>query len=450
MSQKAGPLVFLFVAAVLTLLAIVHLGISYWTAAKFAEASSYADPASELVDRVQDSLELYAIVEFQSTGEAKYRNLYNEQVQNINASLAELDRRSRPFDPTVAERLADARSAFDPWHRFVEENNLLSLRLPVREFGQLLVENDFLRENAHGQISKVNEAIVAWRRGQRAEVARVIKLADGLSVLLAALAFAVMYFVRNVLRQLNETATFLGQAVRVRDEVLNVVSHDLRSPLANIQLTARLLSDPTLSEEKRRSFVLIVERASERINRLIEDLLLVDRVREGRAIALDLHAENPASILDEACKAFSLQAGTKSITIHCDKAGTLPDVTADRHRILQVLSNLLDNAIKFTPQGGSITLSCEAVDGSVRFMVKDTGKGIEAEQVRRIFDLFWQAKPPAHMGAGLGLAIAKSIVERHGGKIWVDSKAGSGTTFFFTLPEARMHGQETTHLKRTG
>lgn len=228
--------------------------------------------------------------------------------------------------------------------------------------------------------------------------------------------------------------TSAERAIRLRDEVLRVVSHDLRSPIGNIQMTARLLSTVSVPEVRDRMLRLI-HRASERMNRLIEDLLAVARTRDGQAIPLDIQAEHPGSIIDEACEIFSVQAHQRSIELRSQKPHLLPRVKADRHRILQVLCNLLDNAIKFTPEGGSITLSCGPHGDRVLFAVKDAGRGIAPEHLSKIFELFWQEKHTAHMGAGLGLAIAKAIVEQHGGKIWAESKPGIGTTFFFDLPQ---------------
>jgi len=223
------------------------------------------------------------------------------------------------------------------------------------------------------------------------------------------------------------------EAIRARDEILRVVSHDLRNPVHNIQMTTKLLAAGSVSVQKYQQMVQIIQRAAERMNRLIEDLIAVARVREGQRIPLDLHSEDPKEIVGEACEVFNVQARAKGIALRCEAGGAIPSVKADRYRILQVISNLVDNAIKFTPEGGTITVSCEAWQDRVRFAVSDTGRGIEQENLSRIFDLFWQAKTTAHMGAGLGLAIAKAIVEQHGGEIWVESRPGAGTTFFFTL-----------------
>ena len=224
------------------------------------------------------------------------------------------------------------------------------------------------------------------------------------------------------------------EAIRARDEILRVVSHDLRNPVHNIQMTTKLLAAGSVSGQKYEQMVQIIQRAAERMNRLIEDLIAVARVREGQRLPLDLHSEDPREIVGDACEVFNVQARAKGVALACEGGSGLPRVKADRHRILQVISNLVDNAIKFTPEGGTITVSCEGWQDRVRFAVRDTGRGIEQENLSRIFDLFWQAKTTAHMGSGMGLTIAKAIVEQHGGEIWVESRPGAGTTFFFTVP----------------
>jgi len=226
------------------------------------------------------------------------------------------------------------------------------------------------------------------------------------------------------------------RALKTRDEVLAVVSHDLRNPVSNIEMTASMLLNSSLPEDKRKDMLEIIKRSATRMNRLIEDLIAVARVQAGQPIPLQIQAENPIKIVQEACQSVAVKALSKSIRLTCEMPAALPLVKADRHRVFQVLLNLLDNALKFTADGGSVTVRCEPFEQQVRFSVRDTGRGIEPSNVDRIFDLFWQAKVTAHLGAGFGLAIAKSIVEQHGGKIWVQSQPGAGSTFFFTLPQA--------------
>lgn len=247
---------------------------------------------------------------------------------------------------------------------------------------------------------------------------------------------------RNALRSRDEAIQVRDDAIRARDEVLRVVSHDLRNPVSNIQMTATMLTSETIPEAKRRSMLEIINRSAVRMRRLIDDLLAVARLREGQPFALQVQRENPVDIIHEACDLFAAQARLKSIHLRCEGATSITPIKGDRHRILQVLSNLLDNAIKFTPEGGTITVRCEPYKQSARFEVADTGPGIEQQHLNRIFELFWQAKPTAHMGAGFGLAIAKAIVEQHGGRIWAESTPGIGTRFLFTLPQASGHEEQ--------
>ncbi len=224
------------------------------------------------------------------------------------------------------------------------------------------------------------------------------------------------------------------QAVRTRDEVLAIVSHDLRNPLSAVSLGASLLKmTETLSNEDLEQ-VEVIEAAARRMNRLIADLLDVTRLEGGKRLPIQPAPLDPSELLREAEELFRSQAGAASISIDCDPVESLPLVYADRHRVMQVMSNLMGNALKFTPGGGSIIVRATPKGGVVVFSISDTGSGIPKENLNDIFSPYWQAKRAERLGAGLGLAIAKGIVEAHGGRIWVESEPGRGTDFYFTLP----------------
>ena len=172
------------------------------------------------------------------------------------------------------------------------------------------------------------------------------------------------------------------------------------------------------------------------MQRLIEDLLDVTRLEGGKQLPIDPAPLDVQSLFEETYELFKSQAATGSITLQCHAPKDVPPVYADRHRVLQVLSNLIGNAMKFTPPGGMITCRAESQDGKVLIAVADNGPGIPRENLGDIFNPYWQAKRTARLGAGLGLPIAKGIVESHGGRIWVESEPGDGTKFFFTLPVA--------------
>ena len=224
------------------------------------------------------------------------------------------------------------------------------------------------------------------------------------------------------------------QAVRAREEVLAIVSHDLRNPLSAVSLGASLLqmSDSVSDEDREQLDTIVV--SAKRMNRLIADLLDVTRLEGGKRLPVELGSVEVSDMLQEAEELFRAQAGVSQVSMvyHADES--LPPVYADRHRVMQVLSNLIGNSMKFTPPGGRIDVGGTRRDGQVLFTVADTGPGIPKEHLSDIFSPYWQAKRTERMGAGLGLPIAKGIVEAHGGRIWVESEAGKGTRFYFTLP----------------
>jgi signal transduction histidine kinase len=226
------------------------------------------------------------------------------------------------------------------------------------------------------------------------------------------------------------------QAVQAREEVLAIVSHDLRNPLNAVMLAASLLQTSGQIAPDDREQLEIIDISAKRMQRLIEDLLDVTRLEGGKQLPIDPAPLDIESLFEETYELFKSQAVTGSITLQCRVPKDVPPVYADRHRVLQVLSNLIGNAMKFTPPGGMITCRAESDDGKVLIAVTDTGPGIPRENLGDIFNPYWQAKRTARLGAGLGLPIAKGIVESHGGRIWVESEPGNGTKFFFTLPVA--------------
>jgi signal transduction histidine kinase/competence protein ComGC len=226
------------------------------------------------------------------------------------------------------------------------------------------------------------------------------------------------------------------QAVRAREEVLAIVSHDLRNPLSAVSLAASMMQmSDTLAEEDREQ-VETIEASSRRMNRLIADLLDVTRLDGGKRLPIEPAPVEATELLREADELFRAQAAAASVTIEYHAGDDVPPVYADRHRVMQVMSNLIGNAMKFTPKDGRITVTAELREREVRFRVADTGPGIPKENLSDIFSPYWQAKRTERMGAGLGLPIAKGIVEAHGGRIWVESEPGGGTQFYFTLPPA--------------
>jgi PAS domain S-box-containing protein len=225
------------------------------------------------------------------------------------------------------------------------------------------------------------------------------------------------------------------QALRVHDEVLSIIAHGLRNPLGAASMSAALLLDTPLSEEERAQQLEVILRSADQMGRLIQDLLDATRLEAGR-LRIKPEPLQLTPVLSEARQMLEARATALGLTIRTEILGSLQPVRADRQRILQVLSNLLGNAIKFTPAGGTITLRVEARTEDVLVSVSDTGIGIAVDYVPHLFHRFWQARSSHRGGAGLGLAIVKGLVEAHGGKIQVESEVGRGSTFSFSLPAA--------------
>jgi len=243
-----------------------------------------------------------------------------------------------------------------------------------------------------------------------------------------------------------DNATLYEQALSAiasRDAVMGFVSHDLRNPLNAILLSTCLLpaAAPRLAKP-----VAIIKRSAERMLRMIDDLLNVGSIEAGR-LSIETQPEESRSLIAEAVEAMQPAVSEKSVRLETRLPAQDIVVACDRGRIMQVLTNLLTNAIKFTPEGGSITVTVtRAGTEYARFSVEDTGCGIPEEDLPHVFDRYWQAKKTSRLGTGLGLAITKGIAEAHGGTVSVESRVGLGTTFSFTLPLARAAAAPSAHV----
>jgi signal transduction histidine kinase len=224
-------------------------------------------------------------------------------------------------------------------------------------------------------------------------------------------------------------------AKQLRDDMVAVVAHDLRNPVHTIALAAATLEAERLADAQRTRLLAIVRHTALDMGRLLDDLLDVSRMEAGTfAVArVPLH---PDRLLEDTLQMFEARARDKGIDLVVGTDASLPEIAADRDRLRQVLSNLVGNSLKFTPRGGRIEATCGVAGEEIEFVVRDTGPGIDAEHLPRLFERFWKADPATRGGAGLGLAIARGIVEAHGGRIRAESERGVGTTIRFTVPIA--------------
>lgn len=227
-------------------------------------------------------------------------------------------------------------------------------------------------------------------------------------------------------------------AALARAEVLAVVSHDLRNPLGVIMMNAVTLArlqinDPTTAARVKKNAELI-RRSAERMTRMIGDLLDLASIEAGQ-LSIERNACSPAEVATAAVETFLPLAQESQVALVTDIQRDCPAFVCDRDRVIQVLANLLSNAVKVTPAGGTITVQVATGPGDqALFCVRDTGPGIASADMPRLFERFYRSQQARYKGTGLGLTIAKGIVDAHGGRMWIESQEGGGATFWFTIP----------------
>jgi two-component system, OmpR family, phosphate regulon sensor histidine kinase PhoR len=221
----------------------------------------------------------------------------------------------------------------------------------------------------------------------------------------------------------------------VRRDFISNVSHELRTPLASLKALTETLRDGALEDPKAAPrFLGRIETEVDALTQMATELLELSRIESGQ-VPLQRKAVPAASLLLSAAERMRAQAERAGLVLRLDPAQDMTEVSADPPRLEQVLVNLIHNAVKFTPPGGEVILAAQTESEFVRFSVRDTGVGIPAEDLERIFERFYKAdRARSGGGTGLGLSISRHLVEAHGGRIWAESTEGEGSTFYFTIP----------------
>ncbi len=238
------------------------------------------------------------------------------------------------------------------------------------------------------------------------------------------------------------TAIILKDVTQVHEQqelkrnVVSTVSHQLKTPLTSLRMSIHLLLEEKVGplNAKQTDLLVAAREDSDRLSHILEDLLDLNRIESGKSL-LNIRAVPAGALVRDAIEPFLVEGKDKGITIVNSAPGDLPDVYADSERITHVFANLLSNALRFTKPGGTVTIGGEAAAGAVRFAVTDTGVGLRAEHLDRVFEQFYRVPgQEGTQGVGLGLAIVKQIILAHGGEVGVESEYGKGSTFWFTLP----------------
>ena len=375
---------------------------------------------------------------FLLTGDPATLEHFQNGVTRVNTTLIELDWRRQDLSDDVDQIEAAARKyidaaqsaayarakAGDPREVVPFFERTLE---PARDHFDDALTSFVLREQAaFEQASDRAHAHATWSR-------EVVLATTALSILISiALAFiSIRRLSTQYAREREATRTAL-RATETRDELLAVVSHDLRNPLTTITLGANLLDESTDDAHVRRHLARIRSAATS-MQHLIDQLLDAAKLEHGQ-LSLQLERVQAGALFETVTSLFEARAMTARVALTVNASHDC-SVVADRERVVRVLSNLVGNALKVTSGGGSIAVRAHREGEHVRFEVEDTGPGIPAEQQAHLFERYWQGKS-RNSGVGLGLYIAKRIVTAHGGDIGVSSAVGAGSTFWFTLPAA--------------
>jgi signal transduction histidine kinase len=401
---------------------------------------------SEAVRAVSDSVSLTVAREainlqaFLLTGDSAHLQDYHLARSSGDTLMGRLATASGEFGSITERTFGTVEVLRDAWHDAHDE--LLGERRP-REAALAQVDEERTRVlDLMAVIGDLNG--VAQLRGaeRRATIVRIYRFGAFATVLLALLAvvtvvYAYVYRQRLYVRsELARSRTRqLERALKGREEILAIVSHDLRNSLNVVVASIALARETALPEEVKTRQLGVAARTAGGMTRLIADLLDAESLDAG-SLRVHPRPASPGRILAEALDAWSQEAKARGVTLRRAAGDDVADVLADPGRILQVVGNLIGNAIKFTPESGTVTVSLSPTESGVRFEVEDTGPGIPAEHLPKIFDRFYQVRSSGRAGAGLGLAIARGILEAHGCTLEVLTWPGRGTRFWFELPAA--------------
>lgn len=400
------------------------------------ESEEHAEPARAALNELNYRLshQIAALTRAAATRDPRHLDRFTQLIPPQRTAVRALGAHVGAIGPEFDAAFVELQQRLDVWHESVERRVDMQ-RLPFDTNYPAIIET----------VHRLDQAITTYQATRRDRVRALARMQVWVTfgvVVLASLAATLFLWMVRRLRAIASMlaeesaarqAAFEGQQelVRIRDEILGVVSHDLRSPLTTITLSAQLI--PGSSPEEQSEQVRTIVTATRRMERLIHDLLDVTRAEQGK-LSIRRDPIDPAAVVRDVVASQEPIAASKEIAFETSVDRDLPRISGDADRLAQALTNLIGNALKFTPAGGVVRLTVAQRDGMVRFEVSDTGPGISATDLPHLFEPFWQAKKTAHMGAGLGLKITRAIVEAHDGSIEVTNCSGGGACFRFDLP----------------
>jgi signal transduction histidine kinase len=357
------------------------------------------------------------------------KSLYRDKLSEDERSLLDAIRLNDKSYRAVVDGLIGIR-------KHTENVNAITLKFestvtPKREALDQAISK-FVKSEASQMALGENKAKATDRRTER-----FVLMITSLSL---ALAIALAFTLARTLMNLYEATE---RAYKLRDDLVSVVSHDLKNPIAAAKLSVGMILRRLASGGSPEQLSKLAEKIEEALDRstaLITGLLDLGKLEAGE-FTLEKNKVDMKRLIHESVSVIQPLIDAKHIALSiANEDGLIAD--ADYDRLMQVVWNLMGNAIKFTPEGGWIKLSVESFESEIKVCVRDNGPGIEEADLSHVFNRYWQAKQTAKKGSGLGLAISKGFVEAHGGKIWVESKIGFGSAFYFTIPKSNPIAQK--------
>jgi two-component system phosphate regulon sensor histidine kinase PhoR len=399
----------------LSILTIILLIIAVWYAWRYynlrRSVNEFASQARE-----QDAHTDVRELEHLSSSVSSLISTFNRQNSSLESERARL--------ATVLEQMTDGVLITDA-------QGIVQFANPAS--GRLFQTSDLL-DRSVTEVIRNHQLVEAWRRCQQTgEIQTESVEVPTRHQYLQLIVIPDQHSSGSLL--LVQDLTRLRRLETVRRDFISNLSHELRTPLASLKALTETLQDGALDDPPAaRRFIAQMQVEVDTLTQMVTELLELSRIESGH-LSLDLKPAAPCDLLAWTCKRMQLQAERAGLELRMDCADDLPKLKIDSQRLEQVLVNLIHNGVKFTKPGGEVILAAEAIAGEVRFAVKDTGTGIPADEVSRIFERFYRVdKSRAGSGTGLGLSIAKHIVEAHKGRIWAESLEGQGSTFYFTIP----------------
>ncbi len=434
--------------ALLSLAAIVALLLAgFVSLARLGDARAFADRTAHVSIALQKTMTAVLDAEtagrgFLLTGEATFLASFEQaehEVPQAFAGLRGLTSDSPPQLRRVAEleRLSTARlELMKETVRLARAGQTEAAIAAVREgTGKRLMEQ--ARAVASDVASREDALLASRLSGMRIDygLSMLVLVVAGIALLGLAV---ILFVIDRDIQQRRSLERSLQEAVQARERMLAIVSHDLRNPLSVVMMAAKLIerwASPDLSGERLKKHANAIVHEAERMGRLVVDLLDISKIEAGRSLHVELARRDGAEILRQSVERLEPLARARRITLAVEASPEVYALDCDAERLHQVFSNLIGNAIKFTPEEGSVTARVAHSRGDVVFSVSDTGTGIPKAQISHLFDPYWQASASRN-GAGLGLSIVKAIVQAHRGRVWVETEEGAGSSFFCALPAA--------------